>query len=119
MPKIEIFEPAGCCATSSVVVNQDAITFSTDMEWCKQNGLDVTRHNLSKNPQSFLQNTVVKSFLNSSGADSLPLTLLDGNVVMAGRLPTRADFSRWKDTPLTADSADTKQPSCCSIPRMP
>ncbi|WP_447878506.1 arsenite efflux transporter metallochaperone ArsD [Serratia fonticola] len=119
MSKIEIFEPAGCCATSSVVVNQDAITFSTDMEWCKKNGLNVIRHNLSKNPQTFLQNEVVKSFLNTSGANSLPLTLLDGKVVMAGRLPSRADFARWTDTPLTSETTATQQPSCCRIPRLP
>ncbi|MBH1930317.1 arsenic metallochaperone ArsD family protein [Serratia rubidaea] len=119
MPKIEIFEPAGCCATSGAVVEQSSIAFNADMAWCKQQGLDVTRYNLSKNPQRFMANATVHAFLNASGADSLPLTLLDGNVVMAGRLPTRADFARWTNTPLTANNAGPEPVSCCSSPRMP
>lgn len=60
MTTIEIFEPAGCCATSSVVIDQNALHFNADMDWCKQQGFEVKRHNLLKNPQSFISNPRVK-----------------------------------------------------------
>ncbi|EFN0170360.1 arsenic metallochaperone ArsD family protein [Salmonella enterica] len=63
---------------------------------------------------------VIKEFLNTSGMESLPVTLLDGQLVMAGKLPTREDIARWSGIPLTQDwSEDSTQPRCCSIPRMP
>ena len=98
MSKIEIFEAAGCCATSSVVVSDEAIKWNASTEWAKKN----------------------KEFLNTSGMESLPVTLLDGKLVMAGKLPTREDIARWAGIPLTQDwSEDSAQPRCCSIPRMP
>ncbi|EHI4737182.1 arsenic metallochaperone ArsD family protein [Salmonella enterica] len=63
---------------------------------------------------------VIKEFLNTSGMESLPVTLLDGQLVMAGKLPTREDIARWSGIPLTQDwREDSTQPRCCSIPRMP
>lgn len=48
------------------------------------------------------------------------VTLLDGKLVMAGKLPTREDIARWAGIPLSQDwSEDSTQPRCCSIPRMP
>lgn len=112
MPNIEIFEPAGCCATSSAVIDQSALRFNADLEWCKQNGAAVKRHNLSKDPQSFLSNPEVKAFLDRSGVQSLPLTLVDGAVALAGRLPERGDLARWAELPLAEPAAAAS--SCCA-----
>lgn len=50
----------------------------------------------------------------------LPATLLDGQLVMAGKLPSREDIARWAGISLTQDwNEDSTQPRCCSIPRMP
>nr|WP_227541535.1 arsenic metallochaperone ArsD family protein [Klebsiella pneumoniae] len=35
MSKIEIFEAAGCCATSSVVVSDEAVKWNSSAEWAK------------------------------------------------------------------------------------
>lgn len=120
MSKIEIFEAAGCCATSSVVVSDEAIKWNASAEWAKKNGVDFQRYNLVKNPQQFLNNSVIKTFLNASGVESLPVTLLDGNLVMAGKLPSREDIARWAGIEHTQDwSGGDTQPRCCNIPRMP
>lgn len=120
MPKIEIYESASCCATSSVVVSDEAVKWNASAEWAKKNGVDIQRYSLAKNPQQFLKNPVIKEFLNTSGMESLPATLLDGKLVMAGKLPTREDIARWAGIQLTQDwSEDSTQPRCCSIPRMP
>ncbi|GKL71726.1 Arsenical resistance operon trans-acting repressor ArsD (fragment) [Klebsiella quasipneumoniae subsp. similipneumoniae] len=52
--------------------------------------------------------------------ESLPATLLDGQLVMAGKLPSREDIARWAGISLTQDwNEDSTQPRCCRIPRMP
>lgn len=43
MSKIEIFDAAGCCATSSVVVSDEAVK----SEWAKKNGVDIQRCSLA------------------------------------------------------------------------
>ncbi|CSO22536.1 arsenical resistance operon transcriptional repressor ArsD [Escherichia coli] len=68
MSKIEIFEAAGCCATSSVVVSDEAVKWNASAEWAKKNGVDIQRYSLAKNPQQFL-NTPVRGRLRE-GAES-------------------------------------------------
>lgn len=113
MTTIEIFEPAGCCATSSTVVDPEALRFNADMDWCKRSNVGIKRHNLTKSPQSFLSNPRVKAFLVLSGSESLPLTLVDGEVALAGRLPNRAELARWAGVELAADVSPAKAASSC------
>ncbi|MDV1589259.1 arsenic metallochaperone ArsD family protein, partial [Klebsiella pneumoniae] len=54
MSKIEIFEAAGCCATSSVVVSDEAVKWNASAEWAKKHGVNIQRYSLAKNPQQFL-----------------------------------------------------------------
>ena len=120
MSKIEIFEAAGCCATSSVVVSDEAVKWNASAEWAKKHGVNIQRYSLAKNPQQFLNTPVIRAFLNTSGMESLPATLLDGQLVMAGKLPSREDIARWAGISLTQDwNEDSTQPRCGSIPRMP
>lgn len=114
MPTIEIFEPAGCCATSGAVIDQQTLRFNADLEWCRQNGVAVKRHNLSRNPQSFLSNTEVKAILDRSGTSSLPLALVDGVVTLIGRLPERKDLARWAGLPLDEPAVAASSSSCCA-----
>jgi hypothetical protein len=107
MSKIEIFEAAGCCATSSVVVSDEAVKWNASAEWAKKHGVDIQRYSLAKNPQQFLNTPVIKEFLNTSGMESLPVTLLDGKLVMAGKLPTREDIARWAGIPLLRTGVKT------------
>ncbi len=82
----------------------------------EKHGVNIQRYSLAKNPQQFLNTPVIRAFLNTSGMESLPATLLDGQLVMAGKLPS------WKISPagpvfLTQDwNEDSTQPRCCSIP---
>ena len=52
-----------------------------------------------------------KAFLEASGAEGLPLLLLDGETVMAGRYPKRAELARWFGIPLEKVGLDST--SCC------
>ncbi|WP_108650242.1 arsenic metallochaperone ArsD family protein [Dongshaea marina] len=120
MPKIEIFEPAGCCATTSAVIAEESIKFNVDIEWAKRNNIDIKRYSLSKNPQIFVNNPVVSKYLRNFGAESLPVSLLDGNIVQSGQLPARSDIARWAGISVNDEEFVYGDiPPCCCTPRLP
>ncbi len=114
MKKIEVFDPALCCSTGvcGVDADQALINFSADVDWAKQQGAQIERFNLAQQPMAFAENQIVKSFLELSGQDGLPLLLLDGAIVLAGRYPGRAELASWVNI-LPPDAAKPAK-SCCS-----
>ncbi len=97
MKTLTVFDPAMCCSTGvcGTDIDQVLVDFSADVQWLKQRGIQVDRYNLAQQPMSFVQNEKAKAFLEASGAEGLPLLLLDGEMVMAGRYPKRAELARW------------------------
>ena len=89
MHLIQIYDPALCCSTGvcGVEVDQSLVTFASDVEWAIRQGANVQRFNLAHEPQAFAEQSAVRDFLQRSGQGSLPLTLVDGEIVMAGRYP--------------------------------
>ena len=102
MKTFSVYDPALCCSSGvcGTDVDQALVSFSADVAWLKQHGIAVERFNLSQQPMAFVQNLLAKSFLDRSGAESLPLILLEGEFVMSGRYPTRQDLARWFQIPL-------------------
>jgi hypothetical protein len=113
MTTIQVFDPALCCSTGAcgVDVDQELVGFSADVDWAKQNGANIQRFNLAQQPMAFAENLVVKGFLERSGAEALPLILVDGDVALAGRYPTRTELARWAAITLVEEKA---QSGCCS-----
>ncbi|MCB1265552.1 MAG: arsenite efflux transporter metallochaperone ArsD [Mycobacterium sp.] len=97
MSKIEVFEPALCCATGvcGEDVDQALVTFSADMDYLRSRGGDIARYNLASEPQAFADNDSAKAFLHVSGSAGLPLILVDGVTAMTGRYPDRAQLATW------------------------
>ena len=115
MANIQVFDPALCCSTGvcGVEVDQQLVGFSADVDWAKQNGAQVERFNLAQQPMAFAENAVVRQFLELSGAEALPVILVDGTMALAGRYPNRAELARWAG--LSAAPAESKPASpCCS-----
>lgn len=98
MKTLTVFDPAMCCSTGvcGSDVDQVLVDFSADVQWLKSRGVQVERYNLAQQPMSFVQNEKAKAFLEASGAEGLPLILLGGETVMAGRYPKRAELARWR-----------------------
>ncbi|KAA8960177.1 arsenite efflux transporter metallochaperone ArsD [Mycobacterium sp.] len=120
--KVEVFEPALCCATGvcGEDVDQDLVTFSADMDFVRSLGGDVARYNLASEPLAFAENHTVKAFLEIAGSDGLPLVLVDGVTVMTGRYPDRAQLARWAGvaadgpaSPAMLDITETGAGGCC------
>lgn len=118
MPSIQIFDPALCCSTGvcGVEVDQQLVSFSADVEWARQNGALIERFNLAQQPMAFAENEAVRKFLERSGAEALPLILVEGEVALAGRYPNRVELSRWAGVSATTEE-NKPATACCSDKR--
>ena len=87
MSTIQIFDPALCCSSGvcGTDVDQNLVNFSADADWARQNGAQLERFNLAQQPMAFAESAPVKAFLERAGQEALPLTLVDGQIVLAGR----------------------------------
>jgi hypothetical protein len=112
--KIQVFDPALCCSSGvcGVDVDQNLVDFSSTAGWAESTGLKIERFNLAQQPMAFAENPVVKHFLERSGAEALPLTLVDGEIALAGRYPTRSELTRWTGT-AAGSTAAPAAPACC------
>lgn len=116
MTNIEVYEPALCCSTGvcGVDVDQSLVNFSADVLWAKENAVAILRFNLAQQPLAFAQNPAVKGFLERSGAEALPLILVDGEVALAGRYPRRAELARWAGIKTGRSIEFSVSAGCCS-----
>lgn len=112
MSKVQVFEPALCCATGvcGEDVDQQLVSFSADLDFVRSRGGDVARYNLASEPSAFAETDAVRAFLHVAGSDGLPLVLVDGVTAMTGRYPDRAQLAAWAglditETPGTAGPA--------------
>ncbi|MDD2925461.1 arsenite efflux transporter metallochaperone ArsD [Rhodoferax sp.] len=116
MTQVQVFDPALCCSSGvcGVEVDPQLVAFAADVAWAKAQGLAIERFNLAQQPMAFADNAVVKALLARSGESVLPVILLDGELALAGRYPSRADLSRWLGGPTPPASEAAPTTSCCS-----
>ena len=121
MKTIQVFDPAMCCSSGvcGTEVDQALVNFSADVDWAKQNGIGIERFNLAQQPMAFADNAIVKGLLERSGESALPVVLVDGELALAGRYPSRDDLARWADVkPIASATPPAKVKntagSCCS-----
>jgi len=112
MATIQVFDPAACCSSGvcGADVDQALTAFSADVDWLKQHDIAIERFNLAQQPMAFADNATVKGFLERSGAEALPLILVDGEVALAGRYPQRSELARWTEISL---EKEVEESSCC------
>ena len=91
MPRIEVFDPPMCCSTGVCGTDPNPMLarFSSDLEWLKQQGVDVRRYNLAQEPVAFTENAAIKNLLDETDGDGLPAILVDGQLVSKGSYPER------------------------------
>lgn len=115
MGKVQIFDPALCCSTGvcGTEVDQALVGFSADVDWLKRSGGKIERFNLAQQPMAFVENSTAKAFLERLGAEGLPLVLVDGEIALAGRYPTRKELARLAG--VSEPVGDVPESgSCCS-----
>lgn len=113
MSTIQIYDPAMCCSTGvcGVDVDEARVAAAADIGWATSQGATIERFNLAQEPLAFAMNEQVSAFLTRSGAEALPLVLLDGEVALAGRYPNRQELARWAGLPARTTLPMTS--GCC------
>lgn len=116
---LRVFDPPMCCSTGvcGPGVDPDLARFSADLEWLKQQGVDVQRFNLAQQPGAFVEHAPVKAALESRGNAALPLVLVDGRVAVEGAYPSRETLAALAGVVVrkleAATCASSQKPSCC------
>jgi hypothetical protein len=90
MNVLEIFEPALCCATGvcGPEPDQQLIELQNTINLLVKAEVQVKRYAINQVPMAFVKNETVKAFVKANGPGKLPLTLLDGELILAGSYPT-------------------------------
>lgn len=113
---LELFEPAMCCESGvcGPSVDQQLLAVRDDLRWVQDQGADVTRHNLSSDPDAFVANAKVTGLMTAFGDKALPALVVDGEIVLHGRYPSRDELSNALGARSTARAAEQEtSPSGC------
>lgn len=117
MTKIEIYDPPMCCSTGICGASADPIlvTFASDLEWLKAQGVNVVRHGLSLEPTEFVKNENVKNLLNKEGNASLPIIVIEDKIVAKGYYPARGELAQMCSVAFNDDEAPAihREENCC------
>ncbi|EIW15655.1 MULTISPECIES: arsenite efflux transporter metallochaperone ArsD [Pelosinus] len=117
MSKIEIFDPAMCCATGicGPGIDQELLRVATTINTLTKKGITVIRYGLSAEPQAFIDHKKVNEYLMKEEVEVLPITVVDGEVVKTREYPTQAEFAKWAGLPIEelASIVLEKQQGCC------
>ena len=117
MKTLTIYDPAMCCSTGicGAEIDQKLVDFAADLDWLKSEGIEVNRINLSQEPALFAENEQVKSVLQNSGVEGLPVILADDEMQSSGLYPDRVKLAQMAG--VTAADAVAQAPapatSCC------
>jgi hypothetical protein len=108
MAKVEIYDRPMCCSTGVCGPDVDPVLprFAADLDWLKSAGHEVDRFNLARQPGAFAENDAVREVLACEGVDSLPLVVVDGQIISRAVYPSRQELEAFAngstDTPPTA-----------------
>lgn len=91
--KIEIFDPAMCCSTGvcGPSVDKELLRVAGIVDRLTKEGVDISRYQLTSEPQKFIANKLVNDLLNSD-SESLPITLINGEVVKTKEYLSTQEF---------------------------
>ena len=116
MKTLTIFDPAMCCSTGicGPEIDQRLIDFAADLDWLKSEGIEVKRINLSQEPALFAENEQVKTILQKSGVEGLPVILANDEMQSFGQYPDRVKLAHMAGMAAEAVApASAPAASCC------
>jgi hypothetical protein len=118
MSKIEIYDPAMCCATGvcGPGIDQELLRVATIINNLTKKGISIARYGLSNDPQAFVDNKKVNEYLMKEEVEVLPITIVDGEVVKTKAYPTDDEFAQWSGLAkeeFTTVNPDENNGCCC------
>lgn len=118
MSKIEIYDPAMCCATGlcGPSIDPELLRVTTVINALTAKGVQVVRYGLSSEPQAFVDNKMVNEYLMKEEVDVLPITVVDGQVVKTKTYPSDAEFAQWAGVAIEEIAPAKKESGGCCCP---
>ena len=117
MNNLTIYDPAMCCPTGicGAEINQKLVEFAADLDWLKREGIEVRRINLSQEPALFAENEQVKTILEASGIEGLPVILAGDEMQSSGQYPDRAKLAQMAGVTFAQSATPAAAPAsgCC------
>ena len=115
MKKMIIFEPAMCCSTGvcGPSVDETLLRITTVVNTLQNKGILIERYNLSSNPQIFVDNKIINEILEKDGVDSLPVTVLDGEVIKQKEYPTNSEICKYLEITEDLLNIEKESKGCC------
>jgi len=94
--KIKIYDPAMCCPTGlcGPELDSDLVQMSEAVMALEKQGVEVLRFNLAQQPGEFMANGIVSKLLKKDGPESLPVTLVNGDLFKTGDYPTYEELCK-------------------------
>lgn len=95
MKTVQVYDKPMCCSTGVCGPEVDPVLpqFAADLDWLKSQGYQVERYNLAQQPQAFIENKAIHQVLSTEGTESLPVVVIDGEIVSRKVYPTREALS--------------------------
>lgn len=109
MSHIQIFESARSEAGRNT---RNRLKAMAEIARAREQGADIEHYEFASDAAEFLGDAQVKAYIDTVGADALPLVLVDGRQALAGRYPTKAELARWSGLSIVKVQADSG--NCCS-----
>lgn len=115
MKKLEVYDPAMCCATGvcGAEVDPALVAFAADLKWVAGQGVSVQRYNLGNEPQAFAANPAIVKEL-EAGVDRLPIIAIDGHIVSIGVYLSRGQLAQKLGLGADEKPSATASSGCCS-----
>jgi hypothetical protein len=95
MKTVQVYDKPMCCSTGvcGPEVNPVLPQFAADLDWLKSQGHKVERYNLAQQPQAFIENKAIHQVLSTEGTESLPVVVIDAEIVSRKVYPNRDALS--------------------------
>jgi len=90
---VELFDPPMCCPTGMCgpTLDQTLVDVNEMILALQSQGVRVARHQMTSNPNAFLNNQDVMRLVQERQMDALPIAVVDGKVIKVGAYPTLAE----------------------------
>ena len=94
MKKMKLFESAVCTCSQNPnsKENLELLRIHVIVEILKKQGIEIERYNINEDSEEFIENEVIFKYIQSVGVNGLPAIVVDDEIVIMGRYPSRSEF---------------------------
>lgn len=104
---ISVYDPPMCCSTGlcGPSVDQQLLQVARYLRRFEAQGMKVERFNLAQQPDAFVQNTKVTGLMQAFGEKALPVILINRDILVYGRYPSREEILTALNEPQKQEPA--------------